>query len=312
MNDDSFERDLAAMLAARDPGPAPARLETAVRYRIASDRGSSAGARILRVAGQAASLGAVAAVLVLAFVLIRPPSPGPGAGSAPAPTAYVLKAGDGIVSPEAPPVLQFVAWVVVLVGLGRLALRARARWLMSATTLAIVGWIWVAANVGASDALVQEGGVFGALPPSARQPDTSSMFIGVDGDQPFHVVVTVTNGSRLPLVIRGLARDTRDPVRIPPIFPRFVALGLLPPTDMRLEATQPFHPVTVAAGESVDLNILGMAGACALSVPPAGRIAGGFTTLESVSLVYEQLTIVHTQSVPLSYKVSIWWPDECT
>lgn len=312
MTNETFEESLRAMLADRDPGPAPARLEALIRERVASDRVRRPATRLLQLAVPAASLAAVAALLVLALVMVRPTATGPGAGPASAPEIYVLTPGDGVVDAATLPIVQIVAWALVLVGLWRLAGRARSRWLTIATTLAVVGWIWVAANAGNSDALVQQSGVFAALPQSERQPDTSSMFVGVDGDQPFHVVVTVTNASRLPLVLRGLASNERVEVQDPPLLPRFVALGVLPPSDTRLEAVQRFAPVTVAAGGSVDLDILGMAGSCALAAPPANRIGGGFTKLDSVNLMYEQLTIAHAQSVTLSYTVNIWWPDECT
>jgi hypothetical protein len=210
------------------------------------------------------------------------------------------------------PLFQIVVWVVVLAAMVRAMIRTRDRRLTITLTLVIVGWGWIAANIGASEALVHESGIAGVMPPSAVQGDEPGTFVGVDGDKPFHVVMTVTNASRLPLELRGLVVSTVPDTHDPPLGPRFVALGTFPTGNIVLDEVQAFRPVTLQSGAMVDLVVLGMAGSCALAAPPADRIGGGFTWLDSVNLVYEQLTIVHSEPVLLSDRVNVWWPDSCS
>jgi hypothetical protein len=313
MTDDAaLERDLRAMLAARDPGPAQATLVTAIRTQLAEDRAPTRLIRSARSAASAAGLVAIAAAIIFALVVARPVVIGPG--STPPPEAvvpYVLKAGDGLADPLFVPFFQAIAWLAVLIGLAIMAFRSHRRFVTISATLAIVGWVWVGANAGTSDALTIGGGTWALNPSSSQQPDEPGEFLGVDGDQPFHVILTVTNASRLPLELRGLAPSDNRELSDPPMVPGFVALGSFPTRDIVMEQVRPFAPVTVPPDGSVDLVLLGMAGSCALSVPPPGRTGGGFTSLESIDLVYEQLTIVHTERLPLEERINVWWPDPC-
>jgi hypothetical protein len=313
MTDDAaFERDLRAMLAAREPGPPPATLATVIRTQLIDDRSTSRFATSAR-AVSAAGLVAIAAAVILAVVVARPVVVAPGATPSPGSSEpYLLKAGDGLADPLFVPLVQAIGWLAILFGLAILAFRSHRRLVTISATLAIVGWVWVAANAGTSDALTIDGGTWALNPSSSQQPDEPGDFLGVDGDQPFHLILTVTNASRLPLELRGLAPSDLRERRDPPIVPGFVALGSFPTRDIIMEKVRPFAPVTVPPNGTVDLVLLGMAGSCALSVPPAGRIGGGFTSLESIDLVYEQLTIVHTERLPLAERVNVWWPDSCS
>lgn len=221
---------------------------------------------------------------------------------------YRIAAGDGVTSSDSVPIVQIIVWLGVLAAIVYTARRIPTRLVAVAATLGVVGWIWIVANIGTSDALVHQGGVSGASPLSVRQEDEPGMYVGVDGDQPFEAVLTVTNASRLPLELRGLVLDPY-PVD-PPISPRFVGLAALA-REGGADRVRPFRPVTLEPGGSVAVAILGMAGACALAAPPADRVAGGGTSLESVDLAYEQLTILHVQSVTLREPIRIWWPDRC-
>lgn len=309
MNDDSFERDLAAMLAARDPGPAPASLSVAIRTRITDADAGRWSWSVRRLTGAAISTTALAAAVIVAVALFRGPVEGSGGVATPVPTGpYSLAAGDGVTSPESVPIVQIVVWLGVLAAIAYTARRIPTRLVTVAATLGVVGWIWVVANIGTSDALVHQGGIAGASPLSVRQENEPGMYIGVDGDQPFETVLTVTNASRLPLELRGLVPDP-FPVD-PPISPRFVGLATLS-REGGPDRVRPFRPVTLEPGGSVDLAVLGKAGTCAVATPPPDRIAGGGTSLESVDLAYEQLTILHVQSVALREPIRIWWPDRC-
>ena len=312
MTDDTFERDIAAMLAARDPGGAPAYLESVVRDRIGRDRASRTFARMLRPAGQAGSLLALVALVALAIILVQSPPRGPGATPEPsAGPAYVLSAGDGLARAEDIPLFQIGGWLIAMILLGRLLLVARNRLVTIGATLAVVALVWVATNIGSSDALAYDGGVIGAFPPSARQPDDSSIYVGVTGDQPFHVFLTLQNTSRLPVEVRGLAAPPEEQFDNEVTWPRFVAIGALPPNDMTLAAIEPFHPITIGPGDSRYFLLLGMAGTCALAEPPPGASESGSTGLDVVAITYEQLTIVHTQNVELYSPIRIWWPESC-
>ena len=131
------------------------------------------------------------------------------------------------------------------------------------------------------------------------------------GDQPFTVVITVTNESRLPLDLLGLPEPAILQVGADQlaILPRFVGMAWLPGPDKRPSAAEPFHVVTIAPGESADLAILGMAGSCA--IPTVGPDGQGGYTFESVDLVYEQLTIVHTQAFTFPEPVEITTSGHC-
>jgi hypothetical protein len=309
--DPEFERDLRAMLAGRDPGPAPSTLAGSIRSRLGNERAPGRLTGLIRVAAAAAIL--VATIVVVAFVAGRPIDTGPAATPSPVAAARPIQAGDGIADPTFTPVAQSLAWIAVVVGLAALALRARRRRIAIAATLAIVALVWGAANLGTSEAL-SPGGAWGVGPVSEAQPDPDApgVFLGVEGDQPFHVVFTVTNDSPWPLELRGLVSTHDLQVDAPPLVPRFVALGAFPTPNLIVDDVVPFRPTTLAPGDRTFLFVLGLAGSCALAAPFEGREASGSTSVSTVDLVYEQLTIVHTQQLELDEPVNVWWPDSCT
>jgi hypothetical protein len=314
MSQDPFDRDLRSMLSRRDPGPAPATLI----HRVVAERESAGrwfgGLPAGLVWLASASLAAVMA-LALVVALGQHPAPiGPGASQAPAATGTSLVAGDGAVDGSFVPLAQGAVGLLVLGVLVRVAFRAPSRPLAVATTLAAVGVVWVGLNISHSDALVHQGGVSGVVPASAEQDDQPGTFLGVRGNAPFNVFLTVTNTSRLPLVLEGFV-PSPVPADLPQLGPRFVALGMYPTSPgQAAEDAPPCRPMRLEPGGMVDLVLLGTAGECALPVPPIrpnGETGGGFTSISSVDLVYEQLTMVHTQAVALSDPVNVWWPDQC-
>ena len=313
MSQDVFERDLRALLARRDPGPAPASLAR----RVEADRETAPRpirglpGRLMWV-GSAAVTAAVALALVLALWQ-RPATTGPGASQGPTTAGPTLQAGDGAADGNFVPLGQVAVGVIVLSALVRAALSARSRTLSIAATIAAIGVLWVAANIGNSDALVHESGVSGVIPASSEQDDQPGTFLGVKGNVPFHVLLTVTNTSRFPLVLEGFVPRSVPP-DAPQYAPRFVALGMLPQQSAVIEDARPFLPTRIEPGGMLDLVLLGMAGDCALPVPPtrpSGETGGGFSAITTVDLVYDQLSFIHTQAVVLRDAVTVWWPDQC-
>jgi hypothetical protein len=314
MSQDPFERDLRAMLARRDPGPAPATLI----HRIEAERQSAhrrfGGLPAGLVWLASASLTAVVALALVTALGQRTAPIGPGASPALAASGAILQTGDGAADGSFVPLAQAALGVIVLSVLVRVVVTSTYRPLTVAATLAAVGVVWVALNISNSDALVHESGVSGVVPASSDQDDQPGTFLGVRGNVPFHVFLTVTNASRLPLVLEGFVPS---PVRpdLPQLGPRFVALGFYPTVPPALpEAALPFRPTRLEPGGMVDLVLLGMAGECALPVSPIrpnGETGGGSSSITSVRLVYDQLTMIHTQDVELRDPVNIWWPDQC-
>jgi hypothetical protein len=314
MSEDLFERDLRALLARRDPGPAPSSL---VR-RVETDR-ETASRRFRGLPGGLMWVGSAAVTAVVALALLmalwqRPVSTGPGASPTPSTAGQTLQAGDGVADGNFVPLAQAAFGLFVLSILVRTALKARSRPLSLAATVAAIAVIWVAANVGHSDALVHESGISGVLPPSSEQDDQPGTFLGVKGNVSFHVLLTVTNTSRLPLELRGFVAVPVPP-GIPQLGPRFVGLGMFPDQQMAaLEDARPFQPTRIEPGGMLDLVLLGMAGECALPLPPTrpnGEAGGGFSSITTVDLVYDQLSFVHTEAVVLRDPVNVWWPDQC-
>ena len=313
MSQDLFERDLRAMLARRDPGPAPASLLRRVEAERETTsrrlRGLPGG---LMWVASATVTAAVALALVLALWQ-RPVTTGPGASPSPGTAAETLRAGDGAADGNFVPLAQVAVGLFILGTLVRTAFKARSRPLSLAATVAAIGVIWVAATIGNSDALVHESGISGVIPPSSEQDDQPGTFLGVKGNVPFHVLLTVTNTSRFPLVLEGFVPRPAPP-DLPQYGPRFVALGMFPPQSAVIEDARPFLPTRIEPGGMLDLVLLGMAGDCALPVPPtrpSGETGGGFSSISTVELVYDQLSFVHTQAVVLRDAVNVWWPDQC-
>jgi hypothetical protein len=180
----------------------------------------------------------------------------------------------------------------------------------------VLAIVFVAVNIGTSNAIGFAIGEYGVDPGRVAPPDTPGMYVAVSGDSPFTMVLTVTNTSRLPLEIRGLVKDHAfafDTGRV--LIPRFVGLGVREQPDPRftqLQTTQlePFQAFVLQAGEQRDLVFLGMAGACAIpSVGPEGQ--AGYS-LETVQIVYEQLTIEHVAVIELPEPVVITTTGSCS
>jgi hypothetical protein len=302
MNDDVFERDVRAMLAGRDPGPAPARLSEAVRAQRSADRGPRRIASAGRWAGTIAVLGAVAAVVVLAIVVARPISVGPGATPLPTPIErYSIQPGDGVITEDHTPAAQEIAALLAFAGLFvvvRIASDRRAR-IGAALGIALI--LLVTVRIGTSDAIGFGVGVLSVDPGGSGPADPSGTYVSVRGDRPFTVLFTVTNTSRLPLTIEGIPEPGSQVIN-GRTQPRLVGLGLVT-TCCPAAGMQPFRPVTLQPAGSVDLVIGGMAGDCAIP----GDAPGGtrFVSFEQVSVVYEQLTIWHTAEVTLPESVVV-------
>ena len=298
IDDSTFERDLRVMLAARDPGPPPTSVAVVVRERLARDRDPGRLGRLGRFGRRAvATAGAVAvvAIVILASTGIRPGGTGSGGTIPSSPAPYELKPGDGIAVNAPVPLMQGVAGLLALGGLLVLAATTVDRRKRVAAALASLAIAWIGLNVGTSDAVGFVSGVSG-LEDGRLGPETdgapSALFVDATGDSAFTMYFTVTNTSRLPLELEGLAA----PQPLPPgvvVPPRFVGVAVLPDTSVELatEPRVPFEPVTLAPGGSIDLAVLGMAGQCAISPQDLSQI--GRTWLQRIDFVYEQIGRAH-------------------
>jgi len=298
MTDDAtFERDLQAMLAARDPGPVPATLSDRVARRLAGERQPRWWRRIGRWTGTAAGLaGVAAAVVILAIVASRPIAPGPGAAPLPTPgLPYRIQPGDGTVSLEYVPAAQVIAGLLLFAGLFVVLLATRTRRIRIAAGVGILLVGATAFALGTSTSISADGGSSGVEPTAAGPAGTPGMWVSVRGDQPFTVFMTVTNTSPIPLRILGMPEPGSFLIN-GQTQPRLTGLALFGQC-CDTSTLEPFRPVTLEPGGMVDLAIGGMAGACAIPADSAsvGRYAG-FTT---IPIAYEQLSIRHDVAVEL-------------
>jgi hypothetical protein len=296
MNDDIFERDLRALLAARDPGPAPAALAMLVGSRLETDHGPQRLVAMGRWAGTAAVLAALAAVLILTVVVSRPTAVTPGSSPLPTPAQpYSIQPGDGVVTEDHVPVAQEIAALVALAGLFVMVRLTTDRRVRIGAILGIALIVLVTARIGTSDAIGFVGGVTSVEPGASGASDPPGMHVSVTGDRPFTIIVTITNTSRLPLTIEGLPVQGTNTVN-GRTQPRLVGLGAHS-VCCTATAVQPFQPTILQPDGSVDLAIGGLAGDCA--VPPFTSAAQRYSSFDQVSFVYEQLTIWHTAVVTL-------------
>ena len=309
--DATLELELREMLAARDPGSAPARLSVAIDERLDADRAPRRLGLRGRWAGAAAV--AVVAIVVLAVLAGRPAGTGPGGSVPSAPAPYAVKPGDGV-APEPPlPLVQALVGLVAFGGLLVLAATTVDRRARAGAALGSLAIAWVGLNVGTSDAVGFVAGVSGLEDGRIRPAvdgERTALFVDATGDRPFTMYLTVTNTSRLPLELEGLAAPRRlEPGMVVP--PRFVGVAVLPDTAVELSTAPrvPFAPLTLPPGGSVDLAVLGMAGQCAISPPDLSGT--GRTWLDRIEIVYEQLTIWHTASVELPDPINVAEPDSC-
>lgn len=308
MNDDAvFEREIRSMLGRRDPGSAPAHLSDAVVERLRRDgERSRLKARGRPVLNAAAGL---AAVIVLALIVLGRPS-GPGAKPDVGPTPSSppsLVAGDGVMATVNPSLLHLALGGTALIGLGVLAARATRRIVGYAAVTAILAIIWVGSMIGTSDALDQGTGAFGVEPLMERPVGfASGVFVRAEGDAEFRILVGVTNLSRLPLDVVGVAPggyQIEDADRLP----RIVGVGYLPYDDCCLPSRgRAFSRLHLDPGQSVQLVVLARAGRCA-----SATVDIGAAQIDSLPLVYEQLTLLHTAEVQFQEPVSILNDGNC-
>jgi len=252
---------------------------------------------------------AAALLIVIGSLSARPAPVGPGASALPSPAAPgPLRPGDGVASGGFVPVAQVLAGVLAFIALVRLAQRATSRGVTIGAAVGAVAVVWLFANLGTSDALEHETGVSGVWP-GTIDSSTGETFITVNGDGPFTIMFTVTNVSGLPLTLEGLLPTQVPPGHQPPVAPRLVALGRFH-EPYGTEDIDPFVPTLLSPGASVDLAVLGSAGSCALA-SPSSREGAGYTSIDSFLVVYNQLTVRHTQTIVLSDPINIWAPDSC-
>jgi hypothetical protein len=302
MTDDAvFEAEIRAMLGRRDPGMTPSHLGDAVVERLRRERGRSRLSARSRTVVNAAS-GLAAAVVLAVIVLGRPSAPASSPAASPEPsTPPSLVAGNGVVATPGLPLLQLLLAAGVVISLGFLAARATRRIVGYAAVTAILAIVWVGSMIGTSDALEQGGGAFG-VDPFLERPAAfdSGVFVRADGDVEFRILIGLTNASRLPLDLIGVAPT---PLFIPDIerLPRIVGLGYLPQEDCCLASHgRPFDRLRLDPGASIQLVVLARAGRCATSTVEVGA-----NVIDSLPIVYEQLTLQHTAAVPLAEPVDV-------
>jgi len=304
MTDDRLERDIRQFLVGRDPGPAPVSLHAAVS--AVPNTAPVSGIRgFLGRALPPLAAAAVLVVLVTVLASLRLVS-FDGAGATPVigPTPSSLPSlveGDGVMATVSPSLLHLVLAGTALIGLGVVAARAKRRVLGYGAITAILGIVWIGSMIGTSDAVEQGGGSFGVEPFMERPAGFErGVFVRAEGDAEFRILVGVTNLSRLPLDLVGVAPGA---AQIPDAerLPRIVGVGYLPDDDCCLPTrAQPFARLHLDPGESIQIVILGRAGRCA-----SATVESGASQIESVPLVYEQLTLIHTAAVRLEEPVSI-------
>ena len=313
MTDDAaLERDLRAMLAARDPGPARSDLAIRVRTRMRVEVRAGRLAGWARTAGGLAAVAGIAALIVLAVVVGRPISAGPGATVPPGTSVpYAIKPGDGVVAGAQAPVVQGIAAVVVIAALLLVARSTTSRWIRIAASLGCLTVMLIPSQVGTSDAINFRDGAYGVSPGREAPAESDGMYVAVTGDSPFQLGLTITNTSWLPLQVLGLAPDgafVHADGRV--LVPRLVGIGLMPPDVFEPPRSEPFQTFSLQPGGQRDVTILGLAGACAIAAPgPEGQ--AGYA-LQTVEIVYEQLTIEHVARIELPAPIVITTPGSCS
>jgi hypothetical protein len=273
------------------PDREPAGLSGRVRRRVVSAAQMAAAAMAVVV---------LAGLVIVYQSMVVPaelrPTVGPGATGPP-----VLAPGDGIAPAVGPPLLQLALAAAAVIGLGVLAARATRRLVGYAAVVGIVAIVWIGSMIGTSDALDDGGGAFGVEPFRERPAGfAEGMFVDADGDIEFRIIVGLTNRSQLPLDLIGVA-----PV-VPPApdadrLARIVGFGYLPNEDCCLAShARPFERLRLEPGGFVQVVVLGRAGRCATSAVESGAMV-----IDSLPIVYEQLTLRHTAELPLSEPVDI-------
>ncbi|HET7704007.1 MAG TPA: hypothetical protein VFK35_11450 [Candidatus Limnocylindrales bacterium] len=244
---------------------------------------------------------------------VRPEVVGPRAAPAPDPTdPYVMQPGDGVVTGEHVPLSQALAGVIAGGVLFVVAVRTTDRRKRIAASLGVLTLILVATSIGPPNALAFTGGGYGLTPSRSVPEDQPGMYVAVTGNRPFTLVVAVGNTSRLPVELIGLASSDVGLATNSELdhLPRFVAMANLPQTALDGRYATRFERTTIEPGDFANVALLGLAGTCSIPAPaPEGQ--GGYL-IESVNLVYEQLTITHTQAFQLPVPVVITTTIPCT
>ena len=218
-----------------------------------------------------------------------------------------LVAGDGVMATVNPSLLHLALAGAALTGLGVVAARAKRRVLGYGAIAAILGIVWIGSMIGTSDALEQGTGSFGVEPFMERPAGFErGVFVPAEGDAEFRILVGVTNLSRLPLDVVGVApgeSQVPDADRLP----RIVGIGYLPWDDCCLPSrARAFTRLHLDPGQSVQLVVLARAGRCA-----SAAVDVGASQINTLPLVYEQLTLPHTAAVQLEEPVSILNDGNC-
>jgi hypothetical protein len=308
----SFERDLRSMLAARDPGPPPAGLATAVRARIAMDPRPRRFTAIGRLAGAAAVMAAAAAVLILTIVVSRPIAIGPGASTLLPPNTPFDPTADGVGIVARPNDSEVIVAVLVasLVGSGA-ALRVRQRAVrvvvIGLATVVALGAIAVARYeaVGWTDGSWQYGigyRVDRQASDDAGSTDTATFVVPPNGVLTFGA--DIHNLAPIPITILGLASNEQQMA-----WGEVTAVGLLRDShviDITMpENTKPFAPIEVQPGQPVFLIVSGRASACALGHENGTDLPQGGASFQTINVVYEIAGMRQLTTVELPFNVDI-------
>lgn len=328
MTDDVLETRLREHFAGRAPGePSPS-----LRDRLAAvPMGATPAPRRSwpRLAGAgAATVLAIAIGVVLARIALVDRSLAPvivGTPSAPPATPLVLMPGDGVASPSIAPsfwllVILIVAVIAIVIRvLRRHRLPRWAEWIAVAVVTIVVLSAFGRSTSGAS--LVDQGSWAPGLGwvedtngvTDGLTPDRGGMFLpGPNGS--FSFALPVTNDGPLPVTIHGLAVAASDDASS--ANPRLVALGSPEPGKRWSGAlvpgpagVAPFVPVTLSAGETTLLSVLGVAGSCAATAGDTG--VAGTSGFSSIPLVVDVAGFGYIEEVPIT-GVAIAEGDACS
>lgn len=319
MTDETVERDLRAMFAARDPGAPPSRLETVVRDRIATDTSGRRWPAALRWGiGAAALVSVVALVLALGTARLSGPiDDGAGTDLTPS-TAFDPNAtGAGIVERpvDFPTSLLVAAALVAAAGIA--ARRVRGQWVRSGLILlAAVAALFAYAIGTATFVDFRDGGwQYGT-----GWAETSGEAEGSDlagGDQKFEVgpngVLTfgfdLHNRGALPLTIVGVTPQAGM------AWGEVSAVGLVRNPDVYdindPATTRVFVPTQISPDQRLFLVVAGRASRCALPPGSPPDQNGSGATFGSVEVVYEILGVRRVSTVELPFSGWILMDGDC-
>lgn len=314
MTDDAFERDLRAMLAARDPGPAHARLEAEVRARLASDLARRRWPAAIRWGIGAAALVSVTALVVALGTVRWSGLIDGGALPSPFPPFDPGAAGAGVVErPSGFPTSLLVTLAIVVVAVTARWVGGRWRRPVAVVLAALVGL--GAFGIGTADFVEfdQGGWQYGlGFIADDPTPDDAAHDPGLLVQATFQVapggILTfgfdVHNRGTLPITIVGFTPQTGM------AWGEVSAIGLVRNPDAYdirdLATTRVFVPTQVSPDQRLFVVVAGRASTCALAPgrPPDPNGAGA--SFGSVEVVYEILGVRRVSTVQLPF--SGWLP----